>query len=180
MKQKLLAILLVILGLCLFSACNNSVNLSEVTLINNSFTYTGEEITPVFSNIPTGCEINIFNANNEPSKIIDAGTYFIRVSKNGSTKLFRLTVNKKVLDLSIEDKIETYNGNKHNIDAHLNYELNEEYEIIITYNNFLEAPTESGEYNVEAVLNSKNYYAYSSCTLTIEKSQLNINSTFKK
>ena len=174
MKIKIVLVsLLMICGLFIFYACDNT-SLSDVGLASKIFTYTGETISPVFSHISSGCEIDIYNEENQKCEMVDAGNYIIKVKKGGNTKVFNVIVNKKQVELHLEDKVVTYNGNAHRMEAELVQELDCEYEIEIEYNRSYNTPSKSGEYLVEATLNAKNYYAYAISTLTIQKANCEI------
>ena len=162
-------IIFIALFCCVFfggcATLNN--NLDNVTLINNTFTYTGAEITPVFSGLPNNCKIKTY-CNGVESKITNAGNYTVKVIKGKSVKEFVITVNKLEVDLLLSDITVTY-GENYKIEPQVVSQISGEYSFVTTYNGNSELPTQSGIYEIEAILISDNYCGTAQSTLTINK-----------
>ena len=171
-KSKII-IFIALICCVFFAGCTTTNhNLDNVKLVNNTFTYTGAEITPVFSDIPNNCDVKIYR-NGTESIIKDAGTYLIKVIKGKKTKTFELKVNKKQVDILCDNISITY-GETYQFQPSTETQIDGEYSFKTTYNSSENLPTNCGTYQIQTTLISSNYYAVKQNTLTINKAECNL------
>ena len=172
MKKVLLAIMLIMMAVCFFTACNdkpsdNAQNQDFVGIVfeNDTIEYDGEEHTIIATGIPQGANVEYTNAG--PYK--NAGEYEISITisaegYNTFTKSVKLIINKIDFPSTItfENKKVMYTGNE--VTIIISGELPDGTQVHYTNNKGIKPD----KYNAVATLTNPNYNTKTlSATLTI-------------
>jgi hypothetical protein len=102
---------------------------------------------------------------------LDAGTYistnrFVSPSAFTVTQLVTLTISRRAVTIIMDDEQQAYDGTGKQVSVTT---VPPDLPVTITYNGSTNLPVDVGTYAVTAVVDTVNYYAEETCTLTIGK-----------
>ena len=102
---------------------------------------------------------------------LDAGVYistncFVSPSAYTVTQLVTLTISRRAITIIMDDEQQTYDGTEKEVSVTT---VPSDLPVTVTYNGSTNLPVDVGTYAVTAVVDTVNYYATESVTLTIEK-----------
>lgn len=149
---------------------------AQVTLGGLNTTYTGQPQEVTVNTTPSGLAVDV-TYDNSSAPPVDAGSYAVKATINdpnytSSAATGTMVISRADATISLSDLTHTFDGNPKPVTVTTSPEG---LYVEITYDGLSTAPSQPGEYTVEAVINEKNYKGHTTGKLTIKGSSGGVN-----
>ncbi|BDD03256.1 MBG domain-containing protein [Aureibacter tunicatorum] len=156
----------------LLTYATDTFYLASISIVDEEFTYDGDPKSLSYTTVPANLTVD-FTYDGESEEPVDEGVYSVNAQIDDP--LYQgvanavLTIVPDTIEIVLRDTVMTYNGLQRAYTTARTVPSGFENYIDFTYDGLGTAPSNAGDYDVEAVINLENYVGEATASMEINK-----------